>query len=349
MDMGAVCPTPMNLKSIFLAHAEADHEFACRLSQFLEFGCNVTCSADEGLIAPGQDLLDKAEEGLASDVLVLLLSDASWPVRWPRERWERILFEETRRAGVELVGVLLRDCPFPPLLRRRNFIDSTVNAATVNRLTAMRLLKRWIWHRETETAQTLNPTFAGDLEDLYCILADEAGTLRTSGADASRFVREAGQEFEAVLWIPCHRRTIAQIVGDLVSQLGLALDGTVEQNCRSIQELLASRRCLLVLDAPASEFAAALIPQGRTSTLVTSEPVKVVETPKSLAQARKLIAARRYAEAYELLYGLLDSDISTADCARELTWICEHWNQIEEAESLRFHYRLPPTEQLPLF
>jgi hypothetical protein len=314
------------------------------LAQFLESGCNVTCSADEGLILPGEDLLDKAEEGLAADVLVLLLSQASWPVRWPRERWERILFEEARRTNVELVSVLLGDCLFPPLLRRRNFID-----ATANRLSAMRLLKRWIWHRETETAQTLNPTFSGDLEDLYCILADDAGTLRTSGEDASRFVREAGQEFEAVLWIPCQGRSIAQIVGELGSQLGLVLDGTVEQNCRRIHDLLAGRRCLLVLDAPATESASALIARGRTSTLVTSEPVKVVETARSLAQARKLISARRYAEAYELLYSLLDSDISTADCARELTWICEHWNRMEEAESLRFHYRLPPTEQLSLF
>ena len=92
-----------------------------------------------------------------------------------------------------------------------------------------------------------------------------------------------------------------------------------------------------------------LIPRGRTSTLVTSNPVNVAETPKSLAHARKLISARRYAEAYELLHALLDSDVSTADCARELTWICEHWDRMEEADSLRTHYRLPPTEQMSLF
>jgi len=314
------------------------------LSGFLESGCDVTCSADEGLIRAGQDLLAKAEEGLAADVLVLLLSDASWPVRLPRKQWERILFDEPRRTGVELVSVLLSDCPFPPLLRRRNFIDGTPN-----RLGAMRLLKRWIWHREAETAQILNLTFSGDLEDLYTILADQSGTLRTSGVDANRFVAEATQDFEAVFWIPCHHRSLAQIVGDLGSQLGLTLDGTVEQNSGSIHDLLARRRCLLVLDSPPTEFASVLVPRGRTSTLVTSEPVKVVETPKSLPHARKLIAARRYAEAYELLYSLLDSDVSTADCARELAWICEHWNQLDEAESLRSHYRLPPTEQMSLF
>lgn len=325
-------------------HAGADHDFAASLAPFLELGCNVTCSADEGLIAPAADLLAKAEEGLAADVLVLLLSDASWPVRWPRERWEHLLFEEPRSAGVELVSVLVGDCPFPPLLRRRNFID-----ATANRLAAMRHLKRWIWQWEQGATHSLNSTISADLEDLYAALSDDAGTLKTSGAEASRFVKEAGQEFEAVLWIPCHRRSLAQIAGDLGSQLGLMLDGTVEQNCRRIDELLASRRCLLVLDAPAPELAAELISRGRTSTLITIDPVSIVETTPSLTDARKLIAARRYAEAYEQLYSLLDADISPADCARELSWICEQWDRVEESDSLRTHYKLPPTEQLSLF
>ena len=43
-----------------------------------------------------------------------------------------------------------------------------------------------------------------------------------------------------------------------------------------------------------------------------------------MAYARSLIAARRYAEAYELLYQLLDEVVEPEGCARELTWICEH-------------------------
>ena len=332
------------MKTIFLAHATRDHEFALRLAQFLEFGCNITCSADEGLVHTGEDLVGAAERGLAADVLVLLLSGASWPDRVARERWEPVLFEQTQEANVELFSILLDDCPFPQLLRRRGFID-----ATTSRLTAMRLMKRWIWQREQGATHSLNSTFSADLEDLYAALSDQSGTLRSSGEDASRFVKEAHQEFEAALWVPCHRRSLAQAAGDLGVQLGLTLEGTAEENCRRIQDLLFSRRCLLVLDAPSPEVAGELIPRGRTSTLVTHQPVRVAETPQTLAEARKLIASRRFAEAYELLYLLLDSDISSADCARELSWICEHWNRAEESDSLRFHYRLPPTEQLSLF
>jgi hypothetical protein len=331
-------------KSLFLAHAPTDHEFARALSRFLEFGCNVTCSPEEGLIEPGEDLLAKAEQGLASDVLILLLSEHSWTTRWPRERWEPILFAQTQQSGVETAAILLGDCPFPPLLRRKNFFDAAAAPKT-----AMRILKRWLWQGQRGAAHSLNPAVAADLEELYSNLSDEAGTLRASGAEAERFAKEASQEFEAVLWVPCHRRTVAQIAGELARQLRLVLEGTTEQNCCAIQNLLSTRRCLLVLDAPAPEKASALIPHGRTSTLITTEPVNILETPDTLAHARKLIGGRRYAEAYELLYRLLDVDVSASDCAHELSWICERWNRIDESLSLRSYYRLPPTEQLSLF
>jgi hypothetical protein len=325
-----------------LAHAESDHAFAQSLARQLEFGCNVQCAADEGLIAAGWDLIDKAEEGLGSDVLVLLLSSASCPAPWPRERWEPVLDAQAGESGV--VSVLLDDCSFPALLRRRNFID-----ARDSRINGVRLLKRWIWQWRQRATHSLNRTFSGDLEDVYSAVADQAGTLRVSGDEASRFVKEAGQEFEAVLWIPCHERSLAQAAGDLGSQLGLNLEDPAEENCRRIHAFLASRRCLLVLDGPSLDLAAELVMRGRTSTLITQEPVKVVETSTSLAQSRRLIEARRYAEAYEMLYALLDDDVSPADCARELSWICDHWNRADESESLRFHYRLPPLEQLSLF
>jgi hypothetical protein len=325
------------LRTVFLAHAAPDHEFASRLTAFLEFGCDVTCYTDEGL-GPGEDLIARAEEGLASDLLVLLLSAASCSSRWPRDRWEPVLFDQAREAGVQVVSVLLEDCPFPPLLRRRNFID-----ATGDRLAAMRLLKRRIWRPDP------SPVLSTDLEDLYVAVADRAGTREVSGRTASSFVAEGGQEFEAVLWIPCLERSLAQVAGELGSQLGLTLEGTAEQNCRKIRDLLFERRCLLVLDAPAPEVVRRLGRQGRTSTLVTLDAVEKVEAADSITGASRLVAGRRYAEAYEMLRRLLDAGIETETCARELTWICEKWDRVEEANSLRFLYGPGPSEQLALF
>jgi hypothetical protein len=67
------------LKTVFLAHARAEHDVARQLAEFLEFGCNLTCYVDDGLIGGEQDLISMAEEGLSADVLVLLLTPMfSW-------------------------------------------------------------------------------------------------------------------------------------------------------------------------------------------------------------------------------------------------------------------------------
>ncbi len=332
------------MTTAFLVHASADQESAKQLAAFLEFGCDLTCYVDEGLIGDGQDLISRAEDGLSADVLVLLLSPASSPTRWERQRWEPVLVDQARRAHVDVVTVLLRDCSFPPLLRRRDFIEGTVSL-----LTAGRLLKRWFWVREHKTGEQVSGNLSADLGGLYPVLADQAGTLTVSGNDASRFAREAAQEFAAVLWVPCHGRTLSQAVGELGNQLGLTLDGPARENCSRVRDLLAARRCLVVLDAPAPEVSVELIAGGRTSTAITCDAVQILETPDTLRYARSLIAARRYAEAYELLYRLLDAVVEPETCARELTWICEHWNRPEEANVLRYDYGWPGAEQLTLF
>ncbi|MGD1097179.1 MAG: toll/interleukin-1 receptor domain-containing protein [Bryobacteraceae bacterium] len=332
------------MATVFLAHSPPDHDFARRLAGFLELGCNLTCYIDDGQIGENQDLIAKAEEGLCADVLLLLLSPSSSPPRWIRERWEAVLFDQAKQEKVEVVTMLLRECSFPPLLRRRNFID-----ATTNRLTAWRLLKRWFGLRQRESGAAPSREFSGDLEDLYVTLADRAGTLQVNGAAASRFAAEAEEEFEAVLWVPCHGRTLAQASGELSHQLGLTLDLTVEENCGRIRELLTTRRCLVVLDAPGTEISQELTAGGRTSTAITHDIVKILKTPATEAYARQLVAARRFAEAYELLYHLLDAADDPESCARELTWICEHWDRVDEANLLRLNYRQAGAEQLVLF
>ncbi len=77
--------------------------------------------------------------------------------------------------------------------------------------------------------------------------------------------------------------------------------------------------------------------------------MKILETPETLVYARSLIATRRYAEAYEVLYRLLDAIIEPESCARELTWICEHWGRVNEANVLRFNYPSAEARQLLLF
>ncbi len=332
--------------SVYPAHAPEDALFARELGEFLESGCDVVCLPTEAAIKPGEDLLNTVELGHSADVVVVLLSGASNLHNWHRERWTPLLLPSPAESETQVAVFLLEDCTFPALLRRGSkFFD-----ATSDRLSALRRLKRWLRGIRLGTSNGMH--FSPDLEDLYRQLADQPGVLTVPGAIADRFAREAVHDFEAVLWVPSHGRTLARIAGDLGAQLGMTLDGELEDNCRRIGGTLSGKRCLLVLDAPQVDVEALVprgAPAGRTSVLVTSEPVRMTDEKPTLATARNLVAARRYAEAYDLLYRLLNLGVEPESCARELIWICEYWDRLEEANNLRFQVGPSPSEQLRLF
>jgi hypothetical protein len=322
---------PRERSPILLAYAAPDQFYAQQIAAFLESGCDVRCNlATPG---PGQDLVELAEQCL--DPLILLLSQDSWPKRLPRERWDPLLLE------LPLACVLLNPCPFPELLRRRAFFDN-------DHPHAARGLKRWVWQQRREVGQASRFKWSDELEPLYVSLADRPGTQTASAEQSRLFAREASAEFECVVWIPCHGRTLAECTGKLGTDLGLSMDEPEKQNRRRVQDALRERRCLVVLDAPSDEARAALDCNGRSSLLITTEPLEIQEPPRTFDYARELVRTRRYAEAYDLLYLLMEDTVDTSACARELTWICEHWGRTAEAERLRQH-NPPPVSQLGFF
>jgi hypothetical protein len=319
------------LSPILLVHAAPDQFYAQQIAAFLESGCDVRC--DLGLLGPGQDLVELAEQCV--DPLILLLSKDSWPKRLPRERWDPLLLE------LPLACVLLNPCPFPELLRRRAFFD-------IEHPNAARGVKRWLWQQHRQLSQAIRFKWSEELEQLYVGLADRAGAQTASAEQARLFALEASAEFECVVWIPCHGRTLAECTGQLGTELGLTMEETEKQNRRRVIETLRGRRCLVVLDAPSDETRAALDFAGRSSVLITTEPLEIQDTPRTFHYARELIRNRRHAEAYDLLYLLMEDSVDTSACARELTWICEHWGRTAEAERLRKH-NPAPVRQLELF
>jgi len=330
------------LLTVFIAHSQADEEFVRNFGAFLEVGCDVSVFREDGLVRPGQDLLAVAENGLSADVLVLVLSPASNLVRWVRERWESVLVVRAAELGTRVAVVLIEECTFPGLLRRGgNFFD-----ATEERMTAFRRLKRWIWGIQLGTEPAM--TFSADLEAIYEAVADRVGRTTTSAERAKRFAREASREFEAVLWVPAYGRTLAQIACETGAQLGMRLAGPLDEDCRTVRDVMSERRCLLVMDTPTSSVDA-LLPEGRTSVLFTSEPGMVAEEAASLAEARRLLSAGRVSEAHKMLRRLFDGGVELEQCARELVWIYEQWDRMEEAHQLRFLVGNAPSEQLRLF
>ncbi len=267
------------MRSVFLCYSPADEALVEELAEFLRRGARLEIFQAEGALEQGTDLLAKARAGLMADVELIVLSPDSAPARWRREEWIPVLWEEPEQAGVAVGILLARDCHLPELLRRRNFFD-----LRAGRRAGFRAVKDWLLGLD---APVPKPAFArprrfagreAELEWLRRRLGDEPGCLVLKGcasaggktALALAFVSEAAADFQAVCWLDCGGRSLAGAAGDLAAQLGLRLEGPVEENGARLRRFCAERRILAVLDDVERESHLQLVAGGWSSALITT-------------------------------------------------------------------------------
>jgi TIR domain/NB-ARC domain len=269
------------MPKVFPCYSPSKSELARELAAFLERGAGVEVLLEEGEMRPGQDLIAKVAEGLSADVVLVLLSPDAVPARWIRERWTQVFWDQAAEVGTVVATLLVADCKFPDLLRRKHFFD-----LRADRLAAFRSIKRWLmklWPvpQRTPFQPPRQPRFSGreaELEMLCTLLADAPGIVAITNAVpgsgktalALEFAHRHHADFEATLWLTCGSRTPAALAGDLAAQLGARLEGDLESNLDELRRLCAHHRCLLVLDDAAVSTAAMLAARGRTSMLLTS-------------------------------------------------------------------------------
>src|ERR1700761_2589519 len=87
---------------------------------------------------------------------------------------------------------------------------------------------------------------------------------------ALEFAHRYQRDFEAVYWLPCQSGSVAAIAGEVALQLGLKMEGDLEQIVRELRNVCARKRCLLILDNVLDETPGGLIPGGAASVLITT-------------------------------------------------------------------------------
>ena len=127
------------MPKVFPCYSPSNRELAREMAGFLERGAGVEVLLEEGEMRPGQDLIAKVAEGLSADVVLVLLAPDAVPDRWIRERWTQVFWDQAAEVGTAVATLLVRDCKFPDLLRRKNFFD-----LRADRLAAFRAIKRWL-------------------------------------------------------------------------------------------------------------------------------------------------------------------------------------------------------------
>jgi hypothetical protein len=351
--------------TLFPCYRAADRETAAAIAGFLERGADVRVLLEDGAMRPGEDLVQKSREARMADIVLVLFSRNSLPSPWPRSQWEGAMQKEPAEENVRIAFVKCDDCAPPRVLSPQ--FDLTVAPPS-----GLRRLKRWLRAGNWSQPEKGSP----EMEALGAAIADQPGMATVDRAGlAAEFANAFQDDFDAVLRLECGGRTPTALAGDLATQLGLRLEGSLDDNLARLGDFCATRRFLLVLFDPAHPF----VPGGRCSTLVSTEAgadapprdesLRAIQYrllhPRAeadwgelcrLARAGLRLAGEqgRVAEQFELLRQWQALAKARADrrileeTARGTVWILEGWDRVEEAQRLEYHRALEYDEQMGL-
>jgi hypothetical protein len=337
------------MPSLVLCYAADDEIAVRRMGGYLETNLPFSVSYSEAVMRPGLDLVGATERAISAEMALVFLSPHSVPAVWNRQKWEPVFFEQPDEVGSLLGCVLLADCKFPELLRRKVFFDARTDPDQ-----AARRLRRWL----------LRPHRQPDMDAPASELADRPAVTDLACADAENFATQHQADFEAVYRVNCQGRSDAGILGDLGHALELRLPGTTIQNRAALQaESPKHRRLFLIAHAtpahrellefgglasmifltdapfrtPASpeEVMAAFLTPVRDEALCSvllSDAIAcldVLPEPELIRLGWAIVAhlkdSERYAETIELLE-FLHTRAGTASVKRiewELSWLCD--------------------------
>jgi hypothetical protein len=360
-------------RTLFPCYAAADREIATRIASFLEAGAGVRVLLEEGEIRAGEDMVQKAREARMADIVLVLFSRHSLPTPWPRSKWEAALQTEPLAEGVRMGFLKCDDC-VPPRVLAPQFDVAGLP------LPGLRRLKRWVRAGTFGEPVVHYPGLAPQIEALGAAIADRPGVATVDRAAlALEFARVFREDFDEVIRLECGGRSLAALAGDLATQLGLRLESDLELNLVGLRKFCAARRYLLWLEGASADEAGELAPGRGSSTLVSTEPrPEAPPDDQSLRDIQHLFnhpglvddwaalcrLARqglrlageqgRLAESFELLqkwHALAEACGDRRileESAREMVWILEGWDRLEEARRLEYRRATQYDDQMSL-
>jgi hypothetical protein len=297
----------LSIPSLVFCYAPEDETAARELGRFLEANLACQVSLEECRVRPDFDLVDAAERALSADAALILLSPASVPKAWKRERWEPVFSGNAQEFGTPLGFVLLRECKFPELFRRRQFFDLSQNF-----LQGSRDVKHWLMRPEGATSRT------EAFPELRASIADWPGVSCDLAPETARdFAFACAGGFAGVYRIACHGRSAAGILGDIGQAAGLRLPGNAAENRAALVSACATHRWLLVFEGLSAEHRELVNFGGKSSVIIAANTGEPPHIPLDDIGAAFLVSTRDDAQcaplvgpATVLTYELLQSDFA---------------------------------------
>lgn len=246
------------IPEICLCFAEADRAVAESIAARLESTAEVRVWL-EPVRLPVNETWDR---GLGSAGTILLLSPDSVPDRFDLAEWKDLLDHNLP----PVVCVEVRECRYPPLLKRRRFFGWSDADVLCD-------LQRWAvsLHPIPEPPPFVPAPVAGIevASGLWESLVHRPGCAEADTTDAAQqFAHAAAPYFRDVVWVACARRSVPCIAGEISALLGVTLDGPESESFPRAVALARKHRLLLVLDGLEPDVTVP-ISEGCGSVLVT--------------------------------------------------------------------------------
>lgn len=360
-------------RTLFPCYAAADRERAATIAAFLENGAGVRVLLEEGEMRSGEDLVQKAREARMADIVLVLFSCHSLPSPWPRYKWEAALQTEPLEENVRMAFVKCDDCA-PPRVLAPQFDLAGLPLAVLRRL------KRWVRAGQYSEPAIHYPDLAESVEALGVAIADQPGIATVDrAAPALEFARVFREDFDQIVRLECGGRSLAALAGDLSAQLGLRLESDLERNLARLRSFCSERRFLLWLEGASADEAGQLATGRGSSTLISTEArpesppddeslrdIQYTFTHPGMAgdwaelcrlarQGLRLAGEQgRLAESFELLqkwHALAEARTDRRileESAREMVWILEGWDRLEEARRVEYRRATQYDDQMAL-
>ncbi len=343
------------MRAAAICYPSSQAGYATELAEYVGFHASLDCELAESRTA--EDFLDLIEQCLVKEFVFVVLCADAIPRAWARTAWEPILLDGLRKNDTRVAYVSRGSCPFPPILKRKNFFENG----------EFRPLRRWsIQQRQPErSAPEVLRECAAAPELLPLIEAPGVATNVTTTA-AAWMVRHCWSDFEAIYHARCVRQTRAAALGGLAQAMGLRLTGTTDQNWEELRKAVSRERSLVLFEnLPVSlEDVAGL--GGKASVLMLGEDERYVPAagsndeslyslasfmdgrkpldwleirPTGLRALQFLLKQARLAEAQEILEWLAEQarfcgDVRSLEHFRwEEDWILDSWNLAPRARA----------------